>query len=102
VAQPAPACTGNHCPVFSSFNLTEEGPTHVEQWADNTVIVCESFDENTADQLRSAWLEKSSSTQADNLNQDELSLRLYGISGFAAFQQQIGQEILRSIISAAH
>jgi hypothetical protein len=66
------------------------------------VIVCESFDENTANQLRSAWLEKSGSTQADNLNQDELGLRLHQIPGFAAFQQQIGQEILRQVISGVH
>ena len=102
VAQPVPACTGNHCPVFSSYNTTEEGPTHVEQWADNTVIVCEGFDENTANQLRSAWLEKSSSTQADNLDQDELGLRLHEMPGFAAFQQQIGREILRSVIATTH
>jgi hypothetical protein len=102
LAQPAPECTGNRCPVFSSFDLTEEGPTHVEQWADNTVIVCESFDEDTANQLRSAWLEKSSSTQADNFNQDELGLRLRQMPGFAAFQHQIGEEILRQVVSAVH
>ncbi len=102
VAQPTPACSSNHCPAFSAFNLTEEGPTHVEQWADTTVIVCESFDENTTNQLRSAWLEKSNSTQADNVNQDELGLRLQQMPGFAAFREQIGQEILQSITSAAH
>jgi len=102
VAQPTPACTGNHCPVFSAFNLTEEGPTHVEQWADNTVIVCDGFDETTATQMRSAWLEKSSSTQADNLYQDELGLRLQEMPGFSAFQEQIGTEILRTLIPAAY
>src|SRR5262249_40579353 len=96
-----PACTGDHCPVFSSYDMTEEGPAHVEQLADNTVIICESFDESTANQLRSAWLAKSSSTQADNFSQDELGLRLRQMPGFDAFQHQVGLEILRSVISSA-
>jgi hypothetical protein len=102
MAQAAPTCTGNRCPVFAAFDLTEEGPTHVEQWDDNTVVVCESFDEVTATQLRTAWLEKSSSTQADNLDQDELGLRLEAMPGFAAFREQIGREIQQLAITAVH
>ena len=100
-AQPTPACSGGRCPTFAAYNTTEEGPTSVEQWPDNTVVVCESFDETTATQLRSAWLETSSSTQAENLDQDELGLRLREVPGFAAFQEQIGRQILQLAISAS-
>src|SRR5579864_7005009 len=46
--QPSAACVGAKCPVSAMQSLTEEGPVIVEQWADNTVVVSESFDEITA------------------------------------------------------
>ena len=91
--------------------LTEEGPVIVEQWADNTVVVSESFDQITAGKLVDAVREKNGETRADNLrqvelsqgelSQDELSFRLYDLPGFSAFQRQIGDGILREIASGA-
>ena len=95
--QPAASCAGSKCPVSAVQILTEEGPVIVEQWADNTVLVSESFDQITAGKLVDAVREGNAEVQADNLGHGELSSRLYDLPEFSAFQAQIGERILREI-----
>ncbi len=102
VAQPLAACAGSQCPVAAAQFSTEEGPVVIEQWADNTVVVSESFDQATAAKLLNAVRERNHEVRADNFRQDELGLRLYEAPGFAGFQEQIGErareEVLKSIV----
>jgi len=92
--QPTASCAGVKCPVSAIQILTEEGPVIVEQWADNTVLVSESFDQITAGKLVDAVRERNAQVRADNFHHDELGLRLYDLPGFFAFQAEIGDRIL--------
>ncbi len=98
--QTAATCGGAKCPASAVQMLTEEGPVIVQQWADNTVVVSESFDQITAGKLVDAVREGNVEVRADSLHQDELALRLYDVPGFSAFQAQIGERILREIEDA--
>jgi hypothetical protein len=95
--QPAQSCAGANCPVSAVQISTEEGPVIIEQWADNTVLVSESFDQTTATKLRDAVRGGSGEVRAENLPQDELSLRLYELPAFSAFQARIGERIQHNI-----
>ncbi len=95
--QPAASCAGTNCPVSAVQISTEEGPVIIEQWADNTVLVSESFDETMAVKLRDAVRGNSSAIHAGNLRQDELGLRLYELPDFSAFQARIGERILHEL-----
>jgi hypothetical protein len=97
--QPAASCAGTKCPVSAVQVLTEEGPVIVEQWADNTVLVSESFDQITAGKLVDAVRDRNADVRADNLHHDELGLRLYDLPGFSAFQARIGEGILHELES---
>ena len=97
--QPAASCAGAKCPVSAVQILTEEGPVIVEQWADNTVVVSESFDQITAGKLVDAVREGNADVRADNLANEDLGMRLYDLPGFTAFQAQIGDRILRELTS---
>ena len=90
-------CAGAKCPAFAVQVLTEEGPVIVQQWADNTVLVSESFDQITAGKLVDAVRERNTEVQADNVPFDELSLRLYDLPEFSAFQAQVGDIILHEM-----
>jgi phosphopantetheinyl transferase (holo-ACP synthase) len=95
--QAVASCSGAKCPAFAVQVLTEEGPVIVQQWADNTVLVSESFDQITASKLVDAVRERNAEVQADNVRLDELSLRLYDLPEFSAFQARIGDGILREL-----
>jgi hypothetical protein len=97
VPQPAAGCVGTKCPVFAVQILTEEGPVIVEQWADNTVVVSESFDQTTASKLVDAVRQGIAEVRAENARPEELSWRLYDLPEFSAFQAQIGERILREL-----
>jgi hypothetical protein len=99
--QPAAACVGAKCPVSALQILTEEGLVIVSQWADNTVLVSESFDQITAGKLVDAVRERNAEVRADNSNDDELGLRLYGLPEFSAFQDRIGGRIFRELENRA-
>jgi hypothetical protein len=99
--QAVASCAGAKCPASAVQILTEEGPVIVEQWADNTVLVSESFDQITAGKLVDAVREGNAEARADNLCHDELGLRLYDLPEFSAFQAQIGEKILRELERAA-
>jgi hypothetical protein len=95
------SCAGAKCPAFAVEVLTEEGPVIVQQWADNTVLVSESFDQITAGKLVDAVRQGNADVQADNVELDELSLRLYDLPEFSAFQAQVGDRILRELENRA-
>lgn len=99
--QPLEACAGALCPKAAAQIATEEGPVIVEQWADNTVIVSESFDAATAAKLRGAVRDGELGTQARNLrpdlNQCEIGFRLYDLPAFRAFQATINQQIIEAM-----
>jgi hypothetical protein len=99
--QAVTSCAGAKCPAFAVQILTEEGPVIVQQWADNTVLVSESFDQMTAGKLVDAVREENAEVQADNVQLDDLSSRLYDLPEFSAFQTLIGNRILRELESEA-
>jgi hypothetical protein len=92
--QAVPACAGSPCPVGAAQISTEEGPVIVEEWADNTVIVSESFDPATASKLSGAVRNAGPERHA-SAAQPELSLRLESLPAFREFQERIGDGILR-------
>jgi hypothetical protein len=99
--QAVTSCAGAKCPAFAVQILTEEGPVIVQRWADNTVLVSESFDQMTAGKLVDAVREGSADVQADNVQLDDLSSRLYDLPEFSAFQTLIGDRIRRELESEA-
>lgn len=95
--QPVAACSGEQCPLLSVRNLTEEGPSSVEQWADNTVIISESFDDATAAKLRDTWRTAPADVHAQVQDYQELGSRLFDMPGYAAFQEEIGRRIAQEL-----
>jgi hypothetical protein len=94
-AQPLSACSGK-CPVSSAQFATEEGPVIVELWADNSVIVSESFDTPTALKIRDT-VRDGDGVHAENLPQNEIGLRLYEIPAFQRFAEQVGAAIAQEM-----
>jgi hypothetical protein len=95
------SCSGKQCPVSSVQVATEEGPVIIEQWADNRVVVCESFEQNLADKLHDALRNDAGEVHAQDLPQDELGLRLYSMPAFQAYSEQIKAEIMKALQSGA-
>jgi len=91
VVQAVPTCTAAACPTGAALVSTEEGPVIVEEWADNTVIVSESFDTETAARLSAAVRSASGERRAE-VFLPELTMRLYTMPAFRAFQESIGLE----------
>jgi hypothetical protein len=90
----APACSGSNCPLSSAQFTTEEGPVIVELWKNNTVVISESFDIETAAKLSAAARAITHKAVAAEIPHGELSMRLYDLPAFRRFQQQVGAEIL--------
>lgn len=99
-AQAAPGCSSESCPASGAHFLTEEGPVNIEVWADNSVIVTESFEATLATKVRDAVREGSSAAHAQNLSEQEIAFRLYDIPAFRQFSEEIGAEILRQMTAA--
>ena len=93
VPENAAACAGSQCPVASSRFATETGPVIIEQWADNTVLISESFDSTTAARVLNAVRDGAGETHAGNFRTDELGSRLTGAPGFSTFQRLVGDEL---------
>jgi hypothetical protein len=98
-AQPAAVCSGTNCPVSSEQILTEEGPVIIEHWADNSVIISESFDTTTAVKARGAIRDGVATVHAADSPQEEIGLRLYEIPAFQKFAEQIGMQIAQAMAS---
>ena len=95
--QAVPPCTAAPCPTGAAEVSTEEGPVIVEEWPDNTVIVSESFDNATAAKLSAAVRTAPSEHRALAIPEPELSMRLYTLPAFRAFQAQSAAQILHDI-----
>ncbi|MFZ0296360.1 MAG: hypothetical protein WAL52_22300 [Candidatus Sulfotelmatobacter sp.] len=95
--QPVPACSGDNCPASISQISTEEGAVIVEHWKDNSVIVSESFDPETAARLRVALRDNASAIHAEFLPQEEIGLRLFEIRAFQNFAEQLGDQIAEEL-----
>jgi hypothetical protein len=94
------SCTSADCPLSSVVITTEEGPVMIDAWKDNTVLVTESFDRETAAKLVNATRDLSQKHANNYVPQEELGMRFYELPAFRAFQKQVGDEILiRSILS---
>jgi len=101
--QPVPTCASTKCPTGAALISTDEGPVIVEEWPDNSVIVSESFDSALAAKLSSA-IRTAPIDQRASMNSgqdDELSLRLFSMPAFRAFQERIEGEFMTSILHAA-
>jgi len=69
----------------------------VEQWANNSVIVSESFDVATALKVRDAVRDGESSEHAEDFQQPEIGMRLYEFPAFREFAERIGAQIVRRL-----
>ena len=100
-------CSGAKCPVSSAQILTEEGPVIIEHWADNTVLVSESFDSNTAAKVHEAVRDGAAHAENSPQNdwqiypQGEIGLRLYDLPAFRTFAESIGAQIAQEIASSS-
>jgi len=95
--QSAPACSGTKCPASTLQFDTEEGPVRIERWADNTVIISESFDASTASKVCDAV--RNTNAHASVESGPEIGLRLFEIPAFDRFAAQIGSAIEAGIQS---
>ena len=93
------SCVGSDCPKTSTVVTTEEGPVIIELWKDNTVLVSESFDKETAAKLSGATRTAGHKTVADGLLQQELGMRFYDVAAFRRWQGYLGQEILSALFA---
>jgi hypothetical protein len=66
----------------------------VNLWKDNTVLVSESFDQETAAKLIMATREMTESSAQTSLPQPELGMRLYDSLAFRQWQQLVGSALL--------
>jgi len=94
--QAPPTCAAAQCPTGAALVSTEEGPVIVEQWSDNTVIVSESFDSETAARL-SAAIRSASGERHAEASRPELTARLFALPAFRAFQEDIRREIMKAV-----
>jgi len=97
IVQEVQACSGTSCPVSIAQIVTEEGPVIVEHRKDagndNSVIVSEGFDTQTASKLRTALRDRMGAAHAENLPQEEIGFRLLEIPAFRAFAEKIGKRV---------
>ncbi len=91
-------CSTSDCPISSVLVTTEEGPVMVDLWKDNTVLVSESFDQDTAAKLISATRDMEQKSAVLAPAQPELGVRFYDEPAFRALQQNAGEEILDRLI----
>jgi hypothetical protein len=100
-AEQLAACSGTNCPVSATQIDTEEGPVVVEQNADNSVIVSESFDTPTADKLRTAMRNGANSAEAENSPQEEIGMRLLTIPAFQEYSRSLGDDLAMQLVQQA-
>jgi hypothetical protein len=99
--QALPACSGAGCPVSITQISTEEGAVIVEHSSDNSVVVSESFDPETAAKLRTALRDVTPAVRAESLPQEEIGVRLFEIPAFQVFAQRVGDRIALEMASEA-
>lgn len=94
---PGAACVGAKCPVFSSTVSTEEGPVLVDLWRDNTVLVSESFDQDTAAKLVTATRDMAENSAQIAFPGAELGMRFYDSLAFRRWQAFLGAAFFSKI-----
>ncbi len=102
--KPVAGCSGDQCPVGVAQITTEEGPVIIEQWADNKVVISESFDTATAAKLSHAMRSESSGVHAGAklyVSQEELSMRLLAVPAFQKYQDRIGAAFCKKLAEQA-
>lgn len=102
--KPAAACVGTDCPVGVANIATEDGPVIIEQWADNSVVISESFDAATAAKLNDAMRNESAGVRSGAqlvIPQEELSMRLYAAPAFREYQRWMAAAVVRRLAEQA-
>ena len=99
INQPAACAPGSAgCgALWASRVVTDEGPIFVEVWPKNTVIITQSFDDETVDQLRKRVLSFVPDGKTKQAASD-LSLRLYELPAFRAAQRKLQDELVDSFL----
>lgn len=74
----------------------------VDVWKDNTVLVSESFDQETAAKLVNATRDASQKHASIYVPEEELGMHFYDLPAFRAFQERVGDDILIRSIPSFH
>ena len=80
-------------PLSATRVVTDEGPVLLEIWPNNLVFIAHGFDDESVNQLRQAVLHHVPNGKKTTTTTD-LSLRLFEVPEFQAFQEQVGYRIL--------
>ena len=94
-SQEPTACSGKSIvcgPVSATRVMTDEGTVVLEIWANNLVFIAHSFDDESVNHLRQAILHHVPGGKSKTMATD-LSLRLFRLPEFQAFQERVGSEI---------
>jgi hypothetical protein len=94
------SCAGEKCPAALASFATEEGPVLIQQWADGTVIVSESFDAATAAQLVTSVRQGDPELHAQA--GEDIASRLYAVPAFQQWQNDIGELIRQKLAEHAY
>src|SRR5258708_7606230 len=99
INQPAACAPGSAgCGALSASRVvTDEGPIFVEVWPKNTVIITQSFEDSTVDQLRRMVLSFVPDGKTKQAASD-LSLRLYELPAFRAAQRKLQDELVDAFV----
>jgi hypothetical protein len=92
---------GCQAPLWAVRLLTSEGPTFLEIWPGNLLIITHSFDEGTVAQLRPIVLAAARSTAPAGAANRELGAKLGNCASFLAFQEQVRRQLAKVIAEAA-
>jgi hypothetical protein len=95
--QEVQACSGTNCPASIAQIMTEEGPVIVERREDNSGIVSEGFDTQTASKVRAALRNETGAARAENLPQEEIGSRLFEIPAFRIFAEKLCDEVIEEM-----
>jgi len=92
------ACVGSECPVSSSQFTTDEGPVQMQVWKNNTVVISEGFDSETAAKLSAATRATEHKAALAAPPRRELGMRLYDVPAFRWYQERVREEMLSRTI----
>ena len=77
--------------------MTDEGLVSLEVWPGNTLIISQSFEDETLSKLRHSVLTKQVA-EANTVEQKELSMKLCDLPEFAALQEAYSQEVVAAAL----
>jgi hypothetical protein len=76
---------------------TDEGLASLELWPGNTLIISQSFEDDTLSKLRRAVLTRHVA-QTNSVEQKELSMKLHDLPQFEALQAVYAQQVIESVL----